>query len=375
VETGAWTSVDDELDWPTELLRGELLALRDHPLRACTASEVKLLLEEAFHTEVPAKDYARITNPGTSPSDPGPGSQWVTNLLAHLHELRESTPPRPYWPARYTAPAPQPIYPVATAPQRFAELVGALEAAGYLDRDFGEPCAYGPPPDFIIDNPASVLEQRLGRPDLWPLQPENWDTDTFFGLIEVFHDLVARPRLWWFHDDCGDIHPGNFDTDAGRRVYRALVNRILDQTGVELRLAESGEDIGRLVHLADEGRTDLIQRALACPEPTVASRIRHAIALFRDRNASEHNKRSAIVALAGVLEERRPLLRDTLLRGDENALFQIANQFALRHHDAQQRTDYDPIFLDWVFWWYLATLELTDRLLTRRATQIPAETS
>ena len=26
-------------------------------------------------------------------------------------------------------------------------------------------------------------------------------------------------------------------------------------------------------------------------------------------------------------------------------------------------------FLDWVFWWYLATIELTDRILARQAAQ------
>jgi len=29
------------------------------------------------------------------------------------------------------------------------------------------------------------------------------------------------------------------------------------------------------------------------------------------------------------------------------------------------KASYDPVFLDWVFWWYLATIELTDRLLRR----------
>jgi hypothetical protein len=38
----------------------------------------------------------------------------------------------------------------------------------------------------------------------------------------------------------------------------------------------------------------------------------------------------------------------------------------------RQRGDYDPVFLDWVFWWYLATVELTDRLLARQdAEQAP----
>lgn len=37
-----------------------------------------------------------------------------------------------------------------------------------------------------------------------------------------------------------------------------------------------------------------------------------------------------------------------------------------------QRSAYDPVFLDWIFWWYLATIELTDRLLYRQRTATPA---
>lgn len=94
-------------------------------------------------------------------------------------------------------------------------------------------------------------------------------------------------------------------------------------------------------------------------------RVRHAVALFRRRGATEEDKRSAAVALAGVLEERRGLLKSELFRKDEAALFQIANQFSLRHRNEAQKGDFDAAFLDWVFWWYLATVELTDRLLER----------
>jgi hypothetical protein len=354
--------VDYELDWPAELLGSELLALRDHPHRAWTADEIKLLLREAFHTNVPVNDFTRLSSAGEWAGDLGPGRGWVDDLLTHLHELRQYSPPRPYWAARRAAPAEQPVRVVATAPRRFADLVEHLHANGYLDRDFGGPCVYGPPSDFVIEELGSVLQQRLERADLWPLRPESWDEATFYGLIEVFHDLVARPRSYWECQDCGDGHFWDFDTDAGRRVHRALVNRLLAENAVELRLAESGEDLGRLVHLADEGRTDLVQRALASPEPAVVGRVGHAIALFRGRDATEHHKRSAIVALHLVLEERRKLLKKSLSRKDEGALFQIANEFALRH-GSEQQSDYDPVFLDWVFWWYLATVELTDRLL------------
>jgi hypothetical protein len=67
-----------------------------------------------------------------------------------------------------------------------------------------------------------------------------------------------------------------------------------------------------------------------------------------------------------VLEDRRSLIKAELVSKDSGALFDIANNFDLRHRRADQRTDYDPAFLDWIFWWYLATIELTDQLLTRR---------
>jgi len=56
----------------------------------------------------------------------------------------------------------------------------------------------------------------------------------------------------------------------------------------------------------------------------------------RYRNASEHDKRSACIALAGVLEERRALLNQDMMKKDEGALFDIANNFAIRHQKAQQ---------------------------------------
>lgn len=45
------------------------------------------------------------------------------------------------------------------------------------------------------------------------------------------------------------------------------------------------------------------------------------------------SKRSAIVTLAGILEERRALLKDRLGK-DEGALFEIANRYDLRHRKA-----------------------------------------
>jgi hypothetical protein len=52
-----------------------------------------------------------------------------------------------------------------------------------------------------------------------------------------------------------------------------------------------------------------------------------------------------------------------------------ANNFAIRHQRRGQQGDYDPVFLDWIFWLYLGTVELTNRLLARQDSKVPARTS
>ncbi|HET8930992.1 MAG TPA: hypothetical protein VFN21_10070 [Acidimicrobiales bacterium] len=50
---------------------------------------------------------------------------------------------------------------------------------------------------------------------------------------------------------------------------------------------------------------------------------------------------------------------------DEGALFQIANRFDLRHKDGKQLDDYGDEYLDWIFYWYLATVNLIGDLRAR----------
>jgi hypothetical protein len=377
VTTYPWASVDYELDWPAELVVTELLALMNRPYRSWTGSEVELLLREAFHTDVPATDFARLHDFAEWDNDPAPTRQWISDLVGNVEVLRPYTPPRPYWAQRQASVTPRASPDRTAALQRFADLVSHLSAHGYFDREFSAPCVLSD--EHHGRDLNSELLQRLGHPGpgrVWPLRPDGWDPVTFYSLIEIFHDLVARPRSRWEHDDvdCGP-HFHDFEIEAGRRVYRALVNQLLTEHGVELRLATEGEDEGRLVRLVDASRADLIDRVRRTPSPAVAGPVDHAIALFRGRDATEHDKRSAVVALANVLEDRRQLLKETLFTDDEGALFTIANRFDLRHRNDKQHTNYDPAFRDWVFWWYLATIELTERILARQRTQVSATTT
>ncbi|WP_222268502.1 hypothetical protein [Modestobacter marinus] len=238
-----------------------------------------------------------------------------------------------------------------------------LDKRGYFEMAFGKDCVDDPAGD-----PSYILESELGVTKLWPLRIERLveDTDTFFDVIEVLHDQVSRPRMRQLHSygGCG-WHHSDFSIDSGRRLYVWQVNQLLDRGDLSLRLAEDGEDSGRLIAATDDARAELSHVMAARTDESTGDRVRHAMALFRARGATEHDKRSAVLVLAGVLEERKAVLKAELLSKDEDALFMIANRFAIRHNRADQQSNYDPVFLDWLFWWYLATVELTDRLLAR----------
>jgi hypothetical protein len=361
-----FTGADYQLTWPRHLFVAEASSLLSGPQASASDWEdrVGLVLDEALAGPAPKDDFIAATGDGVLPGGIDGQRQFLRALVGVADALGVASRPKPYWPDRQTGSRP-PTVTREAAQRLFVRLVADFSDRGYLDKEFPAGCVDDRA--FVPVNESDVLEERLGVPNLWPLDKSApWDDDIWFGLVEVVHDLVARPRTRQWHDwdQCG-WHYSDFAIEPARQLYQYRVNQLFERADVPLRMSTEGEDTGRLVGTTDEARDQLVNRLLTITEPLRADRIRHAIALFRSRGASDEDKRSAIIALAGVLEERRSLLKDELLRKDEGALFQIANQFAIRHQNAMQRADYDPAFLDWIFWWYAATVELLDRL-TRR---------
>jgi len=365
-----------ELAWPRELFMAEAAALPE-PSHPNWLEDAELLLEEAFIFNAP-KDDLRTTQwyelpPGllkdrSSASPQKVARAFVAHLVDSADKLPERSARRPYWSVRSAA------QPTSTPPdandriqqlhREWTQLVDDLQDRGYLDWFAPRGCAARPASSPAVEVLAAEIEQRLRVDGLWPLRHQDWDSDTFYGLIEVVHDLVARPRHRDQHafDGCSG-HYSNFARIPAQVLYRRDVDRLLDRYGVGLRLAGGGEDMGRLVRAAGDDRDELVEQALQTPNPSDRNAVRHAIALFRSRGVDREIKRSAVLALHRVLEDRRPLIKTELMRKDEGALFQIANEFDLRHSGERQRPDYEDAYLDWIFWWYLATLELTDRIV------------
>jgi hypothetical protein len=357
------TDPDFALNWPAELFIIEVTEI-DRIEDPDWQRRIELLLEEAFAGPTPREEFNRAAEP-RYPGETGQKEAILSELVTVAPSLPMAAAPRPYYSQRHAA-RPEAVLPADAVRRSFVRIVAHLSESGYLAKAFPEGCVDDN--SLVPVNESDYIEERLGIAGLWPFDSsqESWDDDTFYSLIEVIHDAVARPRrrTWHSWNECG-WHYAEFAVSPARALYRWRINHLLERSIVPLRLAESGEDIGRMVAVTDAGRSDLIDRLLEIEEPSVAGRIEHAIALFRSRGATEHDKRSAIITLAGILEERRSLLETELFRRDEGALFQIANQFAIRHQSEFQRADYDPVFLDWVFWWYAATIELTNRIIFR----------
>ncbi len=258
--------------------------------------------------------------------------------------------------------------------------IRGLDNHGYFDAALGDSCS-----DAQVDREETARElfkERLGLLSHWSWPPgpndyvvahkgvplvEKGDLllGHVFDLLEVCHDLAARPRRRVLHDFYDEWDYSDFDRVAGQQVYRWRVNAVLDRSDLDLRLSGSGPDIGLLVHTPGDTRAELAEHVLADAPPEHFDRVAHAIIRFRARDATREDKRDAVKALGDVLERRRDEVKQLLGSKDEGTLFTILNQYDIRHHRADQKSDYDEDFLDWIFWTFLASIAFMDRRLNR----------
>jgi hypothetical protein len=374
---------DYQLVMPRALFTAEAAKLLNQRGLSDWNERCELLLDDAFvrgYEGGPLSEFRKIavTGFGGGLDDPwgtsAPRSsmtanqQFLRDLMSKADQLREdASHRRPYWRERQAGQRAVVVLNNAAVVHEFIALVDELDDAGYFEKRFGKDCV----DDQRGDVPDTLIARELGVEGLWPLEQRRLvdDMDLFFDVVELLHDLISRPltRSWHPYCECG-WHHGDFEIEPGRVVYRWRVNKILACSDIRLRLAEDSDDIGRLVTATDDARAELVQAVVARDDGEPADQVRHALALFRQRGADRNQKRSAVAALALVLEERRHnVLTDALAKSDRSALFDIANNFHVRHQDAKQKRDYDEFYLDWIFWLYLASIELTNRVIDEQA--------
>jgi len=252
--------------------------------------------------------------------------------------------------------------------EHFKALHQDLIGRGYFDEAFGYYCVdNGSVPGTLGDHPDSAFFIALRKKDLTPI-PErvlHYSEEDFFDVVEFLFDHCSKPIDGYFHSysGCG-MHWHDFDRELGRAAFRERVNQILASYQDGYELSPDGE----VLVLTNGGLSGLFDATVPTEEKeNIEARIAAAVSKFRRSRGSLDERRDAVRDLADVLEYLRPQLKQVLNTKDEKALFDIANNFGIRHHNKGQQVDYDKsIWFSWMFYYYLATIHTATRLIKKK---------
>ncbi len=250
----------------------------------------------------------------------------------------------------------------------FGSTFERLEQEGYFVEAFGQSCI---DKGFIIGTWGKDLDLafylKLKKKGLWPVLKalEQYSEHDLFAVVELLYDCVSKPTYKNYHswNDCG-YHFGNFDKEAGQVEFRNQINDMLQYSSPKYELSNEGE----ILEVPEIGIENVLKAALPRYEPdTVENRVRAAILKFRRYSSSSDDRKDAVKTLFDVLEYLRPQIKDVLGSKDEGDLFNIANNFSIRHHSKFQQEDYDQeVWLKWIFYTCLSTTHLLLEILTKR---------
>jgi len=287
--------------------------------------------------------------------------------------MAQPTQPRRYFSERHgRGPKAQPL-PFESIRRLVITVFDDFRERGYLQEAFGVECVDDETYGTVGPNPGAYFLRAIVRENIWPYwkrtwvlgapaYSDEWDADTLLDVVEVLHDLVSNPISGFYHEHNGCGMDYNiFNRTVGQDEFRKELNAVLRLNDPPYEM----DGLGQIVESAPEE----FHQLLAAPVPLgtehdlVTVKIDAAVARFRTRGASLDDRRHAVRDLADVLEALRPNIGDTMLSADEKALFHLANGFAIRHNNRDQRGDYDRVtWLRWAFYVYLATIHAVLRI-------------
>ena len=154
------------------------------------------------------------------------------------------------------------------------------------------------------------------------------------------------------------MHWETFNQALGRIEYRTRINSVLANYEAKFELSSTGE----VLHKPEVGFEPIFEADIPSKDKNVADRISSAILRYRRHGSTLDDRRQAVRDLADVLEYLRPKVKSLLTAADDKDLFNIANNFGVRHHNDKQKTTYDTsLWLSWMFYFYLATIHVVMR--------------
>ena len=193
--------------------------------------------------------------------------------------------------------------------------------------------------------------------------------DNLFDVIQFLYDHMSQPGEYGeLTSDTGFNYWGfiNYDEVEVKKEYREKINTMLADYKEGYKLGEEGE----ILAIGSYGLEQILDADIpAYDDKNVDSKVRSAVRKWRNRHLDLSEKKQAIVELADVFEwlRKSKKLDKALSKKDEAVLFEIANNFGIRHHNPNQKSDYDKdIWYAWMFHFYLATYHAAIRILKRK---------
>ncbi len=249
----------------------------------------------------------------------------------------------------------------------FSRGYNQLETDGYFVEAFGYCCV---DQDYVEGNVKDInLEMLLTirKKNLWPITEygqtseycQGYTEDDFLDVIEFLYQYVSKPIDGTMHsyNQCG-MHWETFNKKEGQNAYREKVNTVLEHYKNKFELSLTGE----VLHKPEAGFENIFNAGMPSKDNNIVERINAATTNYRRHGSSIDDRRQAVRDLADVLEYLRPQVQELLTNKDEKDLFNIANNFGIRHHNDKQKTSYDAaIWLSWMFYFYLATIHVVLR--------------
>jgi len=253
----------------------------------------------------------------------------------------------------------------------FSDLYTEFENDGYFQEYFGYYCVDANPnqvPGKLGENVDAQIYRLLRKDNLWPIKEKigEYSEDDLFDMIEFLFDHVSQPiktdNAYHSWNQCG-WHFSQFDRTMGQIEYAWRMNDLLAeyQTGFEM------DSKGMILVKDESGLVSIYSADVPTNRDDIKIKVDLAVRKYRESRSNLEERRMAIRELADILEILRSDAKKYLHDKDDDALFNVANNFAIRHANDKQKINYDrDIWYSWMFYFYLATIHALLRIKDRK---------